>query len=74
MIAKELMSSIKPPGRQTWGSPNRVPLFGFLSLLLGCKELKVLNGFNAIIERDSFSAIQWGSTSLIYPWRMADWV
>lgn len=42
-------------------------------LLLGCK-LKALNGFHAIIEEDSCSAIQWGSTSLNYPWRMANWV
>lgn len=26
-----------------------------------------------LIERDSFSAIQWGSGKASYPWRLADW-
>lgn len=32
-----------------------------LSLLIRCKEFKVLNGFKAIIEGDSSLAIKWGS-------------
>lgn len=44
------------------------------SLLLGYRELKAMNGFKAIIEGDSFLAIQWGSTSITYPCRLDDWV
>lgn len=41
-------------------------------LLLGCRELKEMNDFKAIIEGDSFLAIQWASTSMTYPWWLAD--
>ena len=30
-------------------------------------------GYGAILEGDSFSVIQWCSSSS-YPWRLADWV
>lgn len=29
-------------------------------ILVGCRQLKSLGGHNAIIEGDSFYAIQWG--------------
>ena len=41
------------------------------ALLVGCRELR---GLSAIIERDSFSAIQWGLGNTSYPWKLADWV
>ena len=33
-----------------------------------------MGGCNAIIEGDSFSAIQWGSRESSYPWRWENWV
>lgn len=33
-----------------------------------------MNGFNAIVEGDYFLAIQWDSSSMSYPWRLADWM
>ena len=33
-----------------------------------------MSGFKAIIESDSFSAIQWGFGKSSFPWRLADWV
>lgn len=44
------------------------------ALLIGCRELLKLGGLVAIIEGDSFSAIQWGSRKTSYPWRLSDWV
>lgn len=37
-----------------------------LSILIGCKKLKAMHGFKAIIEVDSFLAILWGSSSSSY--------
>lgn len=34
----------------------------------------MLNGFKVIIEGDLTLAIPWGSTSLQYPWKIANWV
>ena len=45
-----------------------------VALLICCRELLKLGGFNAIIEGDSFLAIQWGSGRASHPWRLADWV
>lgn len=45
-----------------------------LSLLLGWKELKAMNGFKAIIEGNSVLTFQWRSISLHYLWHLADWV
>lgn len=36
---------------------NEVEAF---ALLVGCRELGRMGGYNAILERDSFSVIQWG--------------
>ena len=44
------------------------------ALLIGCHELLSLGGHNAIIEGDSFSAIQWGSGKVSHPWRLTDLV
>lgn len=44
------------------------------ALLVGCRELLKLGGLLAIIEGDSFSAIQWGLRKTSYPWKLADWV
>lgn len=41
-------------------------------LLVGCRELRRLEGFNALIGGDSFFAIQ--SSKASYPWRLAKWV
>lgn len=43
-------------------------------MLVGCRELRRLGGHNAIIEVDSFSAIQCGSGNACYPWRLVDWI
>lgn len=43
-----------------------------LALLIGFRELRSLKGFNAIIEGDSFSAIQWSPKKPSFPWRLAD--
>ena len=44
------------------------------ALLFGCRELCKLGGYKAIIEGDSFSAIQWASGKSTFPWRLADLV
>eukprot|EP00268_Persea_americana_P068557 TRINITY_DN9561_c0_g1_i1.p2 TRINITY_DN9561_c0_g1~~TRINITY_DN9561_c0_g1_i1.p2 ORF type:complete len:160 (-),score=26.36 TRINITY_DN9561_c0_g1_i1:1098-1577(-) len=44
------------------------------ALLIGCQQLLKLDGFAAIFEGDSFSALQWGSRKISYPWRLAYWV
>lgn len=44
------------------------------ALLVGCRKLWKLGGYNAIIEGDSFSAIQWGFGRSSYPWLLADLV
>lgn len=44
------------------------------ALLVGCSELLKLRGYNAIIEGDPFSNIQWGLVKSSFPWRLADWV
>lgn len=41
--------------------------------LVGCRELRSMGCVNAIIEDDSFSAIQWGLHNSSFPWRLADW-
>lgn len=43
-------------------------------MFLGCRELKVINGLNVIVEGDSVLSIQWGSTSMPYPWWLTDWM
>ena len=45
-----------------------------LALLIGFHELRSLKGFNAIIEGDSLSAIQWSSKKSSFPWRLAELV
>ena len=50
---------------------NEAELF---ALLIGCRELRRFGCLNPILERDSFSSIQWGSGKAIHPWRLADWV
>ena len=42
--------------------------------LVGCCELCKLEGFEAIIEGDSFSAIRWSLGNCSHPWRLADLV
>ena len=42
------------------------------ALLVGCHELRKLEGSKVIIEGDSFSAIQWSLGNCSYPWRLAD--
>lgn len=44
------------------------------AMLLGYRELHKLEATNAIVEVDSFSAIQWGSGKSKCPWRFEDWV
>lgn len=43
-------------------------------MLVGCKELIVLNSVKATIEGDSFLKIQWGSAFTSYLWRTVEWV
>lgn len=33
-----------------------------------------MNGLNVIVDGDSLMAFQWGSTSTLYPRRLADWM
>ena len=40
------------------------------ALLIGCRELLGLGGYNATIDSDSFSAIQWGSRKASHPSRL----
>lgn len=42
------------------------------ALLVGCRELRQLGGYKAIIDGDYFSPIQWGSEKSSYPWILAD--
>lgn len=42
-------------------------------MLMGCRKMCKLDGYNAIRERDSFSSIQWGSGKSRCPWKLADW-
>ena len=44
-----------------------------LALLIGCRELRSLDVFNAIIEGASFSTIQCSGKSS-FPWRLPDLV
>ena len=44
------------------------------ALLIGCHELLKLNGYSAIIEGDSFSAILWGFGKASHSWRLRNWV
>ncbi|XXG42545.1 hypothetical protein AAC387_Pa01g2800 [Persea americana] len=44
------------------------------AMLIGCHELLSLGGYNAIIEGDSYSAIQWGSGKASHPWTLTDLV
>lgn len=44
------------------------------SLLIGCRELKILCAFNAIVEGDSRLALLGRSSHGDYPWHLADWV
>lgn len=44
------------------------------ALLVVCHELLKLGGYNAIIEGDPFSTIQWGLVKSSFPWRLVDWV
>ena len=44
------------------------------AMLIGCHELLRLGSSNAIIEGDSYLAIQWGPGKASYPWRLTDWV
>lgn len=43
-------------------------------MLKGYYELCRFEATNAIVEGDTFSAIQWGSGKLKCPWRLVDWV
>lgn len=43
-------------------------------MLMGCHGMCKLEGYNVMIEGDSFSAIQWGSGKSRCPWRVADCV
>lgn len=36
--------------------------------------MRRLGVYNALIEGDTFPAIQWGLGKISYPWRLADWV
>ena len=49
---------------------NEVEMY---ALLIGCRELLKLGGLAAIVDGDSFSAIQWGSRKTSCPWRLANW-
>lgn len=43
-------------------------------MLMGCREFLKLDAFDAIVEGDTFCAIQCGSTAATCPWQLADWV
>lgn len=57
------------PGPALVSNENEAEIF---SLLIGCRELKVMSGFQEII--DAILAIDWGSNALQYPWKFAGWV
>lgn len=44
------------------------------AMIMGCRELRKMEAINAIVEGDSFSAIQRGSENSTWPWRLMDWV
>lgn len=44
------------------------------AMLMGCHELQKIGGYKAIIEGDSFSAIQWGAGKVKCPCHLADWI
>lgn len=44
------------------------------TMLMGCREFSKIEATYAIIEGDSFLAIQWGSSSSRCPWRLAEWL
>ena len=44
------------------------------AMFIGCRELLSLGSYNAIMEGDSYSAIQWGSRKDSHPWRLTDLV
>lgn len=48
---------------------NEVKVF---ALLIGCLELLRLGAYNAILQGDSLSTIQWGSGKACNPWKLAD--
>lgn len=43
-------------------------------MLMSCCELQKIKARNAIVEGDSFTAIQWGPGRFKCPWQLADWV
>lgn len=42
-------------------------------MLMGCCDLQRIEDHNAMIEGDSFSAIQWSVGKTRYPWKVAEW-
>lgn len=40
---------------------------------MGCCDLQRIEDHNAMIEGDSFSAIQWSLGKTRYPWKVAEW-
>lgn len=44
------------------------------AIRMGCCELQKIEGYNAMIKKDFFLAILWGSWRCTYPWKFADWV
>ena len=45
-----------------------------IALLVGCHKLPRMEGFNAVIEHDSVSAVQRSSGKFSHPWRLVDLV
>ena len=41
-------------------------------LLVGCRELHSMGGYDAFLEGDSFPAIQWGLGKSFCPWILAE--
>lgn len=39
-----------------------------------CRELRKIGAMLAMVEGDSFSAVQWGSGKSKYQWRLLEWV
>lgn len=50
---------------------NGVEVF---AMRMGCREWHKLEAMSAIVEGDSFVAIQWGLGESKYPWRLVNWV
>ena len=44
------------------------------AMLIGCHELFRVGSSNAIIEGNSYSAIQWGSGKASHTWGLIDWI